>query len=192
LQFLPVSKKFADVMGIIASNGRKKLLSTGLKAIITRCSPYFTFMSVTRLSCESPVKTLGRGILLGMALAMIAGFLVALMVTPDPRGFGTHQQLGLPPCTFRLLLGYPCPACGMTTSFAYFVRGHFVDAAQASLAGVVLAATCALMIPWCLFSAAIGRTWMVSDPVTFGAILAIVLCGLTVVLWAVRMIGYFV
>ena len=34
---------------------------------------------------------------------------------------GTHQQLGLPPCNFVTLTGYPCPACGMTTSFALLV-----------------------------------------------------------------------
>lgn len=80
----------------------------------------------------------------------------------------------------------------MTTCFAYFVRGQFVEATRANLAGVVLAATCALMIPWCLYSAVIARTWMVSDPVTVGGGLAIGLCGLTVALWAVRVMGSFV
>lgn len=149
-------------------------------------------MSVIQTPYEMPIKTTGRAVLLGIALVLIAGFLVALMVTPDPRGYGTHQQFGLPPCTFRLLFGIHCPGCGMTTCFAHFVRGQFVEATRASLAGVVLAATCALMIPWCLYSAAIARTWMVSDPVIVGGGLAIGLCGLTVALWAVRVMGSFV
>lgn len=143
-------------------------------------------MSGMQSSCEAPVKTLGRAILFGLALVLAGGFLLALLVNPDPRGFGTHQQYGLPPCTFRLLFGIHCPSCGMTTCFAHFVRGQFAPAVQANLAGFVLATTCALMIPWCLFSAMIGRTWMVSDPVTAGGGLVIGLSVLTVALWAVR------
>lgn len=170
----------------------KNLLLAGLKASITRSSPFLRPMSVIQKSYETPVETVGRVTLLGVALALIGGFLVALLVTPDPRGYGTHQQFGLPPCTFRLLFGIHCPGCGMTTCFAHFVRGQFVEATRANLAGVVLAMTSALLIPWCLYSAAIGRTWKVSDPVTAGGGLAIGLCGSTVVLWAVRVMGNFV
>ncbi len=31
---------------------------------------------------------------------------------------GTHRQLGLPPCGWLAATGYPCPTCGMTTSFS--------------------------------------------------------------------------
>ena len=40
-----------------------------------------------------------------LALGLLAPLGVAAMLRPDGRGFGTHQQLGLPPCTFRVLFG---------------------------------------------------------------------------------------
>jgi hypothetical protein len=48
-------------------------------------------------------------LLLGV-LVMVA---VGLYLTPDPAGHGTHQQLGLPPCTIYYLTGRPCPSCGL-------------------------------------------------------------------------------
>ncbi len=146
-------------------------------------------MSISRTTSEIPVKTLGRAALLSTALFLFGGFLVARMVSPDPRGFGTHQQFGLPPCSVRTVFGYPCPGCGMTTCFAHFVRGEFAEATRANLAGVVLAAVCALIIPWCLWSAWIGRLWLVSDPVVVGGGLTISLSGLALALWLARMIS---
>ena len=145
-------------------------------------------MSITRHCDEASIGSTGRAILLGIAFFLIAGFVVALRLSPDPRGFGTHQQLGLPPCAAQLVFGFPCPGCGMTTCFSHFVRGQFVEAARANLAGAVLAAVCSLLIPWCLWSALRGRLWMVSDPVTFGGTLVISLSGLAVLIWAARLI----
>ncbi|MBI1850834.1 MAG: DUF2752 domain-containing protein [Planctomycetes bacterium] len=62
---------------------------------------------------------------------------VARSLEPDPRGFGTHEQLGLPPCGFASQTGMPCPTCGMTTSFAHFARGHVVDALRSNAFGAV-------------------------------------------------------
>src|SRR5207247_577108 len=59
---------------------------------------------------------LGRLMFVAAALGMTALLGVARLVEPDLRGYGTHEQLGLPPCTFRLLTGIACPSCGMTTS----------------------------------------------------------------------------
>lgn len=145
-------------------------------------------MSINRQSFEARVGPLGRASLLGTATLLIAGFAVARCLSPDPQGFGTHQQLGLPPCTTRMLFGFPCPGCGMTTCFAHFVRGEFVLAANANLAGVVLASVCALLIPWCIWSAFRRRLWMVSDPVVFAGALAICMSSLAVLLWAARLI----
>ncbi len=77
----------------------------------------------------------------------------------------------------------------MTTCFAHFVRGEFAEAARANTAGVVLAAVCALLIPWCLWSAHFGRLWMVSDPVNSAGAISISLSGLAVLLWVVRLLG---
>ena len=144
-------------------------------------------MSINRQSVETPVGTVGRASLLGMAIFLTAGFVLAFWLSPDPRGYGTHQQLGLPPCSARLFFGYPCPGCGMTTCFAHFIRGELIEAARANMAGVVLATVCVLLIPWCVWSAWNGRMWMVSDPVTVAGTLTISIGGLAVLLWAARL-----
>ncbi len=41
--------------------------------------------------------------------------------------------------------GYPCPTCGMTTAFAFTVRGHFVSAFQAQPFGFLLASATVLI-----------------------------------------------
>jgi hypothetical protein len=69
-------------------------------------------------------------------LALLA---VASQLEPNLSGLGTHQQLGLPPCSFRLIFGARCPACGMTTSWAYFARGHWADSMAVNLGGFLLA-----------------------------------------------------
>ena len=60
------------------------------------------------------------------------------LLTPDPRGYGTHEQFFLYGCLFRKLTTLPCPFCGLTTSFAYIVRGDLPDAFRCHPAGPVL------------------------------------------------------
>jgi hypothetical protein len=91
------------------------------------------------------------------AIGLAAGFAVARWLEPDPRGYGTHTQLGLYPCLFHQVTGQPCPSCGMTTAFAWFVRGRFDRSWRANPAGSLLALTCTLLIPWLLAGAARGR-----------------------------------
>ena len=52
---------------------------------------------------------------------------VAVSLKPDPSGMGTHHQLGLNPCGFLTEIGFPCPMCGMTTSFAHYVQFQFIE-----------------------------------------------------------------
>ena len=52
----------------------------------------------------------------------------------------------------------------MTTSFSYLMHGNVSQALRASASGVVLAAVCAVQIPWCWWSAARGRLAGISDP----------------------------
>jgi hypothetical protein len=90
-----------------------------------------------------------------LGLAGVLG--VARGLEPDPRGFGTHTQLGLAPCAFALITGHRCPTCGMTTSFAWFARGRFDRSWRANPAGSVLAPACVALIPWLVAGAARGR-----------------------------------
>lgn len=74
----------------------------------------------------------GVGILVLLALAWT--------LEPDPRGFGTHTQLGLPACRTREWLGFHCPACGVTTSLVLTGRGRLVSAWDAQPLGPLVLA----------------------------------------------------
>lgn len=75
---------------------------------------------------------------------LVLGVLIMLGVgwylTPNPEGHGTHQQLGLPPCTIYFLTGRPCPSCGLTTSVSAIVHGQFGLAWRANPVGYLVAA----------------------------------------------------
>lgn len=82
---------------------------------------------------------------------------VAAVLEPDPLGYGTHTQLGLPPCGFRSLTGMPCPGCGLTTAFAHAVRGDWPSALDANPLGVVLFIIVCVSIPLGIVGA--SRNW---------------------------------
>lgn len=74
-----------------------------------------------------------------LVIAMSIPLWVANRLTPSPSGLGTHHQLGLPPCSMRVLWSMRCPACGMTTSWSHITRGNLIAAWQANAGGVLLA-----------------------------------------------------
>ncbi len=136
-----------------------------------------------------PLRRVGRWLLVTLALLFLAGFGLARSLEPDPRGFGTHQRLGLPPCTTRALWNLPCPGCGMTTCFAHFTRGQLLPAMRANLAGVLLAIVCATAIPWCLWSAWQGRMWWVEEPSQSLMWLLLALMGAALLEWGLRLLS---
>lgn len=104
---------------------------------------------------------------LGVCL-LLAGisavFLLASWLTPDPSGVGTHRQLGFPECVFLTVTGRPCPQCGMTTAFAWIVRGEIRHAWRANPSALFLATGLVLMWPWLLRAALSGRWPLTRDP----------------------------
>ena len=78
-----------------------------------------------------------------VAALVAAGILTVLIVAAglraDPRGMGTHKQLGLPTCGWVAAAGVPCPTCGMTTAFAAVATGHPVVGVVAQPMGALLA-----------------------------------------------------
>ena len=87
---------------------------------------------------RTPVDGRVRLAFAAVALACAALLTIARRLPPDPRGVGTHESLGLPPCGFVLTSGLPCPTCGMTTSFALIMHGRPLDAVIAQPAGAAL------------------------------------------------------
>jgi len=64
---------------------------------------------------------------------------VAYGLTPSDQGVGTHRAMGLPACGLLETTGIPCMTCGMTTSFSYAAKGHFISAFLTQPAGALLA-----------------------------------------------------
>lgn len=122
------------------------------------------------------------------ALGLAGVFGVARRLEPDPRGSGTHTQLGLAPCLFARVTGRPCPSCGMTTAFAWFVRGRLARAWSCNPAGCLLAAAGLSLIPWLVAGAARGRPvgCRSLEPPLIGLVVAAV--TLSLLSWTLRLI----
>jgi hypothetical protein len=128
-----------------------------------------------------------------LAAAVGAGLCAVLAVAswlpPDPRGRGTHEQLGLPPCTFLTVVGIRCPACGMTTAWANVMHGRPVDALRASASGTLLAGVAIACGIGAMALAIRGRwfAWQPGD--TAVATIAVALATIVLVEWALRVWG---
>jgi hypothetical protein len=93
------------------------------------------------------------GALLGPVFLAVLAFLVA----PDPRGYGTHEKLGLPPCAMMKWFHVPCPGCGVTTSVTLAAHARFFDAARTQPFGLVVALAIPLAAIWALAGHLRGR-----------------------------------
>jgi hypothetical protein len=113
---------------------------------------------------------------------------LARKLEPDPRGFGTHTQLGMRPCSFLRMTGRLCPTCGMTTSFAWVVRGRIDRSWQANPAGCVLAVLSVPFSAW-LIGSAVGNRPIgfksLSRPLFF---LLVATVAFSIATWLVRLI----
>ncbi len=99
-----------------------------------------------------------------MAAGLIGVFALAWWLDPYdadgvPRRIGTHRQLGMPPCSFLVLTNWPCPSCGMTTSFSLLVHGDLWNSVRANFVGTLVVVVAIVVLPWSLASAAAGR-WL--------------------------------
>lgn len=111
---------------------------------------------------------------------------LSLWLKPDGRLYGTHEQLGLPPCASRALLGIPCPSCGLTTSFALMSHGQPGLALEAHYLGPFLyvgtLGYLVLLIVFLIRGQRIKMFWpkWVPYSLMFGGLAVYLLC------WAVR------
>jgi hypothetical protein len=107
---------------------------------------------------ETQLTLYGRTCALIVCGCCLAVLIVAARLTPDPAGLGTHTEMGFHQCGFLEATGLPCPSCGMTTSFAWFVRGNLIASFYVQPMGTVLAAMCALTFWITLYMAISGKT----------------------------------
>ncbi len=115
---------------------------------------------------------------------------LAVWLTPSPQGFGTHQQLGLPPCTIQFWFGIPCPSCGGTTAFAHFVRGQWGSSLRANAASGLFAGVCAVGVPWGWASAWKRRYLGVSDITLTLSVILLTLSVIAISQWVGRLMGW--
>lgn len=87
---------------------------------------------------ELPASAVNR--IVGAVLALPTGIVLglAMYLTPDPAGFGTHRQLGLSGCVLLTWTGWPCPMCGMTTTFSHLAHLQLVEGVINQPFGLVL------------------------------------------------------
>jgi len=111
---------------------------------------------------QAYVGTCPRGVGVAYVILMLGCILLVstgVLLEPDPRGYGTHEQLGLPPCPLPKLVGYPCPACGVTTALARMARFQAVASVLASPFGAVIFVAACGILCYATIEAAIGQWW---------------------------------
>lgn len=126
---------------------------------------------------------------LATASVALCVLLLARWLEPDPRGFGTHEQLGLPACGFAQLTGLGCPSCGLTTAFAYMARGLLTPALEAHALGPPLFVLTCASVPLAIVASA--RAWSISGTLRRlrAPALAAIIAVAALVNWVVRSIA---
>ena len=79
------------------------------------------------------------GILAGALVAVLGVAVLGLVLTPDARGVGTHEQLGFQPCLPMATWGVPCPGCGVTTAVTLAAQGRLAESFTTQPLGFLLA-----------------------------------------------------
>jgi Protein of unknown function (DUF2752) len=122
---------------------------------------------------------------LAAALAVLA---LSRFLQPDPSGFGTHTQLGLPPCAFRAITSLPCPTCGLTTAFAYMARLQITSAVRSHPLGLPLFLLDVAVVPLSLLGCV--RAWPINHALQrlrVGSV-AVIISVAALLAWVARLI----
>jgi hypothetical protein len=96
-------------------------------------------------------------ILGGAVLAIVGLVLLGLLLEPDPRGYGTHEKLGMRPCMPMVLWNVPCPGCGVTTSVTHAMNGDLLGSLRVQPFGLVVLLVVLLSFGWALVGQFRGR-----------------------------------
>ncbi len=113
-----------------------------------------------RVRHSKPARVRVQAALVLAGCAVLLG--LATWLRPDEHGVGTHQQLGLPPCSLVQYSGIPCPTSGMTTAFACTVRGRWLAAVLAQPFGFATALVSILCVPLSLAVLISGKVWRIN------------------------------
>jgi len=144
-------------------------------------------VAATGKSRTTALSVRDRVISIGVAVGLLVPLGLAVRLQPARKGIGTHQQLGLPQCTFRVVFHRPCPSCGMTTSWAYLVRGQLPSAVRANVGGTLLGIVAIAAVPWLLTSAIRGRWFGWVPNCTVPAWTAVAVALVILIDWSIRL-----
>ncbi len=106
----------------------------------------------TRLMDRIQKRLIPMAVMLG-CLALLAS---AARMDASPDGHGTHEQLGLPACSWPGLFDAPCPTCGMTTAFAHTADLNLAQAFITQPMGAILAVVTSVVFWFALHSVLTG------------------------------------
>lgn len=102
-------------------------------------------------------RSAAHWIVLSVCLASPLALVAArVLLNPEPQGFGTHEQLGLPPCQSMDWFGVPCPGCGVTTSVAWFAHAQVFRSLQTQPFGFLIGAVALFAAPLAVLGAVRG------------------------------------
>ncbi|MEM1445906.1 MAG: DUF2752 domain-containing protein [Planctomycetota bacterium] len=99
-----------------------------------------------------------RTVSLAVMAAGIAVLAVAAWLDANPRGLGTHTQLGWAPCGFESRTGLPCATCGMTTATTLAANGQLLSSLRVQPGGFLFALSAGLTVIIGGWSAWTGRS----------------------------------
>ena len=89
---------------------------------------------------DSPLSPLADRITSVIVVLSAAAFVwVLAAIHPDPRGHGTHEQLGMDECGWVVHYQRPCPTCGVTTAATQLVHLRPFKAVVTQPFGAILA-----------------------------------------------------
>ena len=112
---------------------------------------------------ESPAgAVLDRGIALFVVLAAAAMVWMLSSAQPDARGYGTHEQLGMSPCSWPRAVGAPCPTCGVTTAATRLIHLDPLGALEAQPFGAALAVVGLALAALALWSLVRGGSFLLA------------------------------
>ena len=111
----------------------------------------------TRYLPPIPMTWIERAMAAIVAMGCLGVLCIAAWLQPSHEGFGTHRQLGLAACAFKIRTGLPCPSCGYTTAFTYFAHGNFVASFYTQPMGALLALVSAVAVWIGFYIAFTGR-----------------------------------
>ena len=112
---------------------------------------------------------------------------IAAWLKPNASGMGTHTQLGLPGCSLYTMVGIRCPGCGMTTSWAYTMKGDFENAIGSNVGGVLLCLLSVCVFPCLLWMAirgeSIGSHWFARVALA----VVVMAISISIIEWLIRL-----